>query len=194
MFCKCVLFVFMKRKKVLLPGQLFVTKTLNKNSVSRENHFLLGRNRYINMHHHASSLMISRSPVAAAHGRSCSSSSSSSKNAPKTPSSSQEQRLKNRRDVFLSGTAFSALFLLSSFSSSNQSAHAYGTGGWKDCEPVCDSLKGGFAAQQKLQEELMRQATMGGGGNGGEGGDDVTSSGEQKKGVSEREKRKKNLR
>ena len=147
------------------------------------------------MHHHASSLMISRSPVAAAHGRSfrcrASSSSSSSTNAPKAPSSSQQ---KNRRDVFLSGTAFSALFLLSSFSSSNQSAHAYGTGGWKDCEPVCDSLKGGFAAQQKLQEEMMRQATMGGGGNGGESGDDVTSSGVQKKGVSEREKRKKNLR
>lgn len=153
------------------------------------------------MHQHASSLMISRSPVAAAHGRSCrcrassSSSSSSSTNAPpKAPSSSsssQQQQQKKRRDVFLSGTAF---FLLSSFSSSNQSAHAYGTGGWKDCEPVCDSLKGGFAAQQKLQEEMMRQATMGDGGNGGEGGDDVTSSGVQKKGVSEREKRKKNLR
>lgn len=152
------------------------------------------------MHQHAaSSLMISRSPVASTRGRSCrcraSSSSSSSKNAPKAPSSSssqQQRRLKNRRDVFLSGTAFSALFLLSS-SSSFQSAHAYGTGGWKDCEPVCDSLKGGFAAQQKLQEEMMRQATMGGG-SGGEIGDDVTSSGEQKKGVSEREKRKKNLR
>ena len=144
------------------------------------------------MHHHASSLTISRSPVAAAHGRSfrcrASSSSSSSTNAPKAPSSSQQ---KNRRDVFLSGTAF---FLLSSFSSSNQSAQAYGTGGWKDCEPVCDSLKGGFAAQQKLQEEMMRQATMGGGGNGGEGGDDVTSRGVRKKGVSEGEKRKKNLR
>lgn len=189
-----VCFLLKKKANFCQVSFFFFTKTLNENKTSQGIPFLT--KSLLKMHRHASSLMISRSPVATTRGRSgrcrASSSSSPSKNAPKAPSSSQQQRLKNRRDVFISGTAFSALFLLSS-SSSFQSAHAYGTGGWKDCEPVCDSLKGGFAAQQKLQEEMMRQATMGGG-SGGESGDDVTSSGEQKKGVSEREKRKKNLR
>ena len=35
-------------------------------------------------------------------------------------------------------------------------ALAYGTGGWKDCEPVCDALKNGRAAQLAMQAEMMR--------------------------------------
>lgn len=86
--------------------------------------------------------------------------------------------------------AVGVLFLSLGASSSKERAFAYGTGGWKDCEPICDSLKGGFAAQQKLQEEMMRQS-MGG------GGDDTVVKEEskgKKAAVSEREKRKKNLR
>ena len=54
-------------------------------------------------------------------------------------------KTQRRRDVFAVGVLF-----LSLGASSKESAFAYGTGGWKDCEPICDSLKGGFAAQQKL--------------------------------------------
>jgi len=93
-----------------------------------------------------------------------------------------------RRDVFAVGV----LFLSLGASSSKESAFAYGTGGWKDCEPICDSLKGGFAAQQKLQEEMMRQS-MGGGGDD-TGAEAKEESKGKKAAVSEREKRKKNLR
>lgn len=92
-----------------------------------------------------------------------------------------------RRDAF----AFvGVLFLSLGASSSKESAFAYGTGGWKDCEPICDSLKGGFAAQQKLQEEMMRQS-MGGDDTGAEAKEESKG---KKAAVSEREKRKKNLR
>ena len=91
-----------------------------------------------------------------------------------------------RRDVFAVGV----LFLSLGASSSKESAFAYGTGGWKDCEPICDSLKGGFAAQQKLQEEMMRQS-MGGDDTGAEAKEESKG---KKAAVSEREKRKKNLR
>lgn len=90
-----------------------------------------------------------------------------------------------RRDVFAVGVLF-----LSLGASSKESAFAYGTGGWKDCEPICDSLKGGFAAQQKLQEEMMRQS-MGGDDTGAEAKEESKG---KKAAVSEREKRKKNLR
>ncbi|CAL6445459.1 unnamed protein product [Bathycoccus prasinos] len=92
-----------------------------------------------------------------------------------------------RRDVFAVGVLF-----LSLGASSKERAFAYGTGGWKDCEPICDSLKGGFAAQQKLQEEMMRQS-MGGGGDD-TGAEAKEESKGKKAAVSEREKRKKNLR
>jgi hypothetical protein len=92
-----------------------------------------------------------------------------------------------RRDAF----AFvGVLFLSLGASSSKERAFAYGTGGWKDCEPICDSLKGGFAAQQKLQEEMMRQS-MGGDDTGAEAKEESKG---KKAAVSEREKRKKNLR
>ena len=92
-----------------------------------------------------------------------------------------------RRDAF----AFvGVLFLSLGASSSKKRAFAYGTGGWKDCEPICDSLKGGFAAQQKLQEEMMRQS-MGGDDTGAEAKEESKG---KKAAVSEREKRKKNLR
>ena len=94
-----------------------------------------------------------------------------------------------RRDVFAVGVLFLSL---GGASSSKESAFAYGTGGWKDCEPICDSLKGGFAAQQKLQEEMMRQS-MGGGGDD-TGAEAKEESKGKKAAVSEREKRKKNLR
>ena len=90
-----------------------------------------------------------------------------------------------RRDLFAVGVLF-----LSLSSSSKERAFAYGTGGWKDCEPICDSLKGGFAAQQKLQEEMMRQS-MGGDDTGAEAKEESKG---KKAAVSEREKRKKNLR
>ena len=95
-------------------------------------------------------------------------------------------RAQRRRDVFAVGV----LFLSLGASSSKESAFAYGTGGWKDCEPICDSLKGGFAAQQKLQEEMMRQS-MGGDDTGAEAKEESKG---KKAAVSEREKRKKNLR
>ena len=92
-----------------------------------------------------------------------------------------------RRDVFAVGVLFLSL---GGASSSKESAFAYGTGGWKDCEPICDSLKGGFAAQQKLQEEMMRQS-MGGDDTGAEAKEESKG---KKAAVSEREKRKKTLR
>ena len=93
-------------------------------------------------------------------------------------------KTQRRRDVFAVGVLF-----LSLGASSKESAFAYGTGGWKDCEPICDSLKGGFAAQQKLQEEMMRQS-MGGDDTGAEAKEESKG---KKAAVSEREKRK-NLR
>ncbi len=42
---------------------------------------------------------------------------------------------------------------------SEREARAYGTGGWRDCQPVCDSLKNGREDQLRLQREMM--ASMG---------------------------------
>jgi len=43
---------------------------------------------------------------------------------------------------------------------SPREARAYGTGGWRDCEPVCDSLKNGREEQLGLPREMM--ASLGG--------------------------------
>lgn len=53
-------------------------------------------------------------------------------------------------------------------------ARAYGTGGWKDCEPVCDALKDGRAKQLALQAEML-----GGGGS---------SAGSSSEGATKRER------
>ena len=84
-----------------------------------------------------------------------------------------------------------------------QNANAYGSGGWGDCAPVCDALKDGFSAQQKMQEEMLRQslATMNKSSDeSGFGDDGSEKEGAKKKSdkvdfaqkSSEREKRKKN--
>ena len=142
-------------------------------------------------HFGAGTTMLSRTPLVEVVVVSSSSSSSKRRSetlrakATSLDENNGRQRKQRRRDVFATMGGVLFLSLLSSSPS-----HAYGTGGWKDCEPICDSLKGGFAAQQKLQEEMMRQS-MGG------GGDDTVVKEEskgKKAAVSEREKRKKNLR
>jgi len=35
-----------------------------------------------------------------------------------------------------------------------RAARAYGTGGWKDCAPICDELKNGKADQDRLMAEI----------------------------------------
>jgi len=112
---------------------------------------------------------------------------STTTSVPQTKADVMLGKNQRRRDVFGVGVLF-----LSLLSSSKERAHAYGTGGWKDCEPICDSLKGGFAAQQKLQEEMMRQSMSGGGDDTGAEAKEESKG--KKAGGSEREKRKKNLR
>ena len=80
--------------------------------------------------------------------------------------------------------------------------NAKAAGGWGDCAPVCDALKDGFSAQQKMQEEMLRQslATMNKSNDeSGFGDDGSEKEGAKKKSdkvdfaqKSEREKRKKN--
>ena len=80
--------------------------------------------------------------------------------------------------------------------------NAKAAGGWGDCAPVCDALKDGFSAQQKMQEEMLRQslATMNKSSDeSGFGDDGSEKEGAKKKSdkvdfaqKSEREKRKKN--
>lgn len=62
-----------------------------------------------------------------------------------------------RREGTAAAVAFAAL-TLTGFGAGE--ARAYGTGGWKDCEPVCDALKDGRAKQLALQAEML-----GGGGS-----------------------------
>jgi len=38
-------------------------------------------------------------------------------------------------------------------------ANAYGTGGWKDCQPVCDALKNGRADQERMMREMMAMSS-----------------------------------
>jgi len=74
---------------------------------------------------------------------------------------------------------------------SEKNAIAYGTGGWKDCEPVCDSLKGGFEKQKRLQEEMMRSSKA----DYDAGAVENSPVKEAERvGLSERERKKKNLR
>ena len=80
--------------------------------------------------------------------------------------------------------------------------YAKAAGGWGDCAPVCDALKDGFSAQQKMQEEMLRQslATMNKSSDESGFGDDGSEKEDAKKKSdkvdfaqkSEREKRKKN--
>ena len=79
--------------------------------------------------------------------------------------------------------------------------NAKAAGGWGDCAPVCDALKDGFSAQQKMQEEMLRQslATMNKSSDESGFGDDGSEKEDAKKKSdkvdfaqkSEREKRKK---
>ena len=74
--------------------------------------------------------------------------------------------------------------------------NAKAAGGWGDCAPVCDALKGGFSAQQKMQEEMLRQslATINSSESGGDGSEKEGAKKSDKVDFaqSEREKRKKN--
>jgi hypothetical protein len=42
-----------------------------------------------------------------------------------------------------------------------RAARAYGTGGWKDCAPICDELKNGKADQDRLMAEMMEMSRTG---------------------------------
>ena len=74
------------------------------------------------------------------------------------------------------GTAFAAFAAFTALTGGafTGDANAYGTGGWKDCEPVCDALKDGRARQLALQAEMMGAGTSGSSGlapeDGKEGG------------------------
>ena len=72
-----------------------------------------------------------------------------------------------RREGTAAAVAFAAL-TLAGFGAAGE-ARAYGTGGWKDCEPVCDALKDGRAKQLALQAEMM-----GGGGSSGASAEGLT--------------------
>ena len=72
-----------------------------------------------------------------------------------------------RREGTAAVAAFAALTLMG-FGAAGE-ARAYGTGGWKDCEPVCDALKDGRAKQLALQAEMM-----GGGGSSGASAEGLT--------------------
>jgi hypothetical protein len=76
-----------------------------------------------------------------------------------------------RREGTAAAVAFAAL-TLTGFGAGE--ARAYGTGGWKDCEPVCDALKDGRAKQLALQAEML-----GGGGS---------SAGSSSEGLTKRER------
>jgi hypothetical protein len=62
----------------------------------------------------------------------------------------REERSTRRAIVMMTAT------MLATAATTRDDALAYGTGGWKDCEPICDSLKNGRAEQLAMQEEMMR--------------------------------------
>ena len=104
-----------------------------------------------------------------------------------------------RRSTFITvAYASCAFFAQGGFLPNNAKA----AGGWGDCAPVCDALKDGFSAQQKMQEEMLRQslATMNKSSDESGFGDDGSEKEDAKKKSdkvdfaqkSEREKRKKN--
>lgn len=113
----------------------------------------------------------------------------------------------SRRSTFIAVASYaSCAFFAQGGGFLPNNANAYGSGGWGDCAPVCDALKDGFSAQQKMQEEMLRLslATM----NNKSDDDDESGGGDdgsEKEGAkkksdkvdfaqksSEREKRKKN--
>jgi len=110
----------------------------------------------------------------------------------------------SRRSTFIAVAYASCAFFAQGGGFLPNNANA-GSGGWGDCAPVCDALKDGFSAQQKMQEEMLRLslATMNTNSDDDEsgGGDDGSEKeGAKKKSdkvdfaqkSSEREKRKKN--
>ena len=114
---------------------------------------------------------------------------------------STKQKGRRRRSTFITvAYASSCAFFAQGGFLPNNNAKA-GSGGWGDCAPVCDALKDGFSAQQKMQEEMLRQslATMNKSSDESGFGDDGSEKEDAKKKSdkvdfaqkSEREKRKK---
>ena len=113
---------------------------------------------------------------------------------------STKQKGRRRRSTFITVAyaSYCAFFAQGGFLPNNAKA----AGGWGDCAPVCDALKDGFSAQQKMQEEMLRQslATMNKSSDESGFGDDGSEKEDAKKKSdkvdfaqkSEREKRKKN--
>ena len=115
---------------------------------------------------------------------------------------STKQKGRRRRSTFITVAyaSYCAFFAQGGFLPNN---NAKAAGGWGDCAPVCDALKDGFSAQQKMQEEMLRQslATMNKSSDESGFGDDGSEKEDAKKKSdkvdfaqksSEREKRKKN--
>ena len=112
---------------------------------------------------------------------------------------STKQKGRRRRSTFITVAyaSYCAFFAQGGFLPNNAKA----AGGWGDCAPVCDALKDGFSAQQKMQEEMLRQslATMNKSSDESGFGDDGSEKEDAKKKSdkvdfaqkSEREKRKK---
>ena len=106
----------------------------------------------------------------------------------------------SRRSTFIAVAYASCAFFAQGGGFLPNNAKA-GSGGWGDCAPVCDALKDGFSAQQKMQEEMLRQslATMNKSSDESGFGDDGSEKEDAKKKSdkvdfaqkSEREKRKK---
>ena len=70
---------------------------------------------------------------------------------------------RGRRDALAQVAVTSAAAAVSAFSvlSAPRAARAYGTGGWKDCAPICDELKNGKADQERLMAEMMEMSRTG---------------------------------
>ena len=101
-----------------------------------------------------------------------------------------------RRTFMVASCAFAIGFLPNVPPFKGGTLNAKAAGGWGDCAPVCDALKGGFSAQQKMQEEMLRQslATINSSESGGDGSEKEGAKKSDKVDFapSEREKRKKN--
>lgn len=59
-----------------------------------------------------------------------------------------------RRDFMIVMTSRLTLGAMTLDACAARAARAYGTGGWRDCDPVCDSLKDGRARQLALMREM----------------------------------------
>ena len=101
-----------------------------------------------------------------------------------------------RRSTMVASCAFAIGFLPNVPPFKGGTLNTKAAGGWGDCAPVCDALKGGFSAQQKMQEEMLRQslATINSSESGGDGSEKEGAKKSDKVDFapSEREKRKKN--